>query len=138
MKKTGWGAIGIAAYVLVRFAAVAMKHPDWRADDWVEFLGFTLVAAVVVLGLIWLIQKARAPKALATMEVPAISNASEMQLGVSANPVSLADNIPPLTAPRSSAIDTVKLSTDHRECSHCGVKFDSDAKFCCECGSTVA
>ena len=29
MKKTGWGAIGIAAYVLVRFAAVAMKHPDF-------------------------------------------------------------------------------------------------------------
>lgn len=138
MKKGGWGAIGIAVYVLVRFAAIAMKHPDWKADDWVGFLGFVFIAAVVVLVVVWLIQKARKPKALATVEVPATSSVSEMQSGVRANPVSVAANVSPLTAPQSSTVEIAKLSTDHGECPHCRVKFDSDAKFCCECGRAVA
>ena len=137
MKKAGWGAIAIAAYVLVRFAAIAMKHPDWKADDWVEFLGFVLIAAVVVLVVIWLIQKARTPKAPTPIEVPASSNVSAM-MDMSATPVPVAANIASSISSQSSVADTAKLSTDQGECAHCGIKFDADAKFCCECGRAVA
>jgi hypothetical protein len=131
MKKSGWSIAGVLAYLAIRFGALAMRHPDWNANDWAGFLGITAILLVVILSIIWLVKKLRSPKpsvaaslASGAMTAPAIlASAPAPQFAAQLQP----QNVPAATLAATGSV-----------CSHCGSQFEAGSNFCCECGGLVA
>ncbi len=127
MKKVWWSTIGIAAYVLFRFAALAMKHPDWKADDWIQFLSFVLLAAAVLSILVWGVKKLRTPKTVVAKSADAKVAAEVPATQIPVNAQTDPESVRPTPMPQT-----------FNRCSACGTEFDSTTKFCCDCGHAVA
>jgi hypothetical protein len=135
MKKSGWGVAGVSAYILLRIALIAMRHPDWTANDWIGFAGVILGLVVVVLIIVLIVKKIRGPKTSPTINIPE-PNVPTMQMNLPSNaqPAILAQALSPIESNGLAG----KQSPAGTRCAHCGNQFDADAQFCCECGSVVA